>query len=902
MPMFHGRGVRRVERKTRLTEAERRRRRKIVTVVTIASGASFYAAALLWAAFEELGVERIGLLTTWLADNPFPFPWLDDETLLGCACWGCAAMLVPWVYYSSWLRKQGNFDPGAEHGDSRLAQPDDFADVKDAELPSNNIRLTTNAWLAMDPREGLDVNLNGLNHNILVIGTSGGGKTSTYSKPLIASSLGTRLCPGGVGPSGIADPGFDIVFTDTKGDVLPDVGHALVNSGADVRCFNIRDTRSSDRFNPFHAVGIEKRDAVEPSGKSIEITLEVDGRLAEIGAAGSGKDPRRLGLVVDGPTEFATGIGSPSEAESHDPWVCTSCGFVNPAEEPFCENPECEGCRPEQERPSLVAFLEAASYSGAGGSGIGMRIRLRNGTDDQGAAPVEVRLEARFPRGISLSGANVPGTDEQIGELLLNPEGDPVFRWDASIPPGETLSADVNAVVEKLNEISGSMLTRICECIVSNLDKSAAASQSEGAFWTTCASVTYKATSGLLLECWGKEFCTLPRVMDLILSMEVDPQDTSKDAVDILMDAWETGFMPAPPSDDPFATSMTDTVPCDVRDMSPIEVLEDGYWRLAPGQRWMGPHDRGEDTALSAFHTYRIGAVETRQSVLITAAATLSPIMSPEMRDLLSEDTLNLEALGSGEGHHALSIISHDTDKTFKPLIALVFYMTVLVLDENATKRPGTSLPRPVHILADEFKNLGKLPEIDGALSTVRSKNVSISMCVQSIDQLDSVYGEHTAAELRDNCATVVFMGGNNEKTLKSFETLSGTETVDMIQTSQSFGTSGQTTESRQVVQRPVVSVGQLRTCGNSYAYVLMANKYAFKDRKIGWGAYDFYEWFDPMRKDRHFSKGARKFTELFDFARYKADRDAGRTPYDYDESFKGMPAKWVSADEGKDA
>ena len=233
MAIFHGRGVSATERKTRLTESERRKRRKLMCVVTAFSVVFLYAFAWLWSGLVAVGFANIDLLWPRLASDPFPFFSLDEETLSGCLCWGAIGFLIPWVYYSMWVRKQGNYDPGAEHGDSRLAIAEDFSDITDAELPSNNLKFTTHAWMAVCPRgKELARAMTALNLNALVIGTSGGGKTSSYAKPLIAASMGTRLCPGGVGPSGIADEGFDLVFTDTKGDVLPDVGHALVNSGA----------------------------------------------------------------------------------------------------------------------------------------------------------------------------------------------------------------------------------------------------------------------------------------------------------------------------------------------------------------------------------------------------------------------------------------------------------------------------------------------------------------------------------------------------------------------------------------------------------------------------------------------------------------------------------------------
>lgn len=78
-------------------------------------------------------------------------------------------------------------------------------------------------------------------------------------------------------------------------------------------------------------------------------------------------------------------------------------------------------------------------------------------------------------------------------------------------------------------------------------------------------------------------------------------------------------------------------------------------------------------------------------------------------------------------------------------------------------------------LLMDEFARFGKLEMITAAMSTLRSKNVNICLMVQSVAQLDKIYGEHDRRIIFDNCQYQAILRANDAETQKYICDLIGT-------------------------------------------------------------------------------------------------------------------------------
>lgn len=78
-------------------------------------------------------------------------------------------------------------------------------------------------------------------------------------------------------------------------------------------------------------------------------------------------------------------------------------------------------------------------------------------------------------------------------------------------------------------------------------------------------------------------------------------------------------------------------------------------------------------------------------------------------------------------------------------------------------------------LLMDEFSRFGKLEQITSAMSTLRSKKVNICLIIQSIAQLDKIYGEYDRRIILDNCQFKVILRANDSDTQRYFSELIGT-------------------------------------------------------------------------------------------------------------------------------
>ena len=90
-------------------------------------------------------------------------------------------------------------------------------------------------------------------------------------------------------------------------------------------------------------------------------------------------------------------------------------------------------------------------------------------------------------------------------------------------------------------------------------------------------------------------------------------------------------------------------------------------------------------------------------------------------------------------------------------------------------RRPEGKKNCPILFLLDEFPTLGKIERINGALSTLRSKNIHIALCIQSKSQLDSVYGKDITNVVMDNCTYKVILKATEPETQKWCSELLGT-------------------------------------------------------------------------------------------------------------------------------
>ena len=235
-------------------------------------------------------------------------------------------------------------------------------------------------------------------------------------------------------------------------------------------------------------------------------------------------------------------------------------------------------------------------------------------------------------------------------------------------------------------------------------------------------------------------------------------------------------FYEAPREEKNFATLL------DMIDAS--EVREDDETYMNPIDRLFEVLEKKEPThfAVKQYKKYKLAAGKTAKSILISCGARLAPFDIRELRDLMSEDELELDTLGDRKT--ALFIIISDTDDTFNFVVSIMYSQLFNLLCDKADDVYGGRLPIHVRCLLDEFANIGLIPKFEKLIATIRSREISASIILQAQSQLKAIYKDN-ADTIVGNCDSTLFLGGKEKTTLKELSETLGKETIDLYNTSE---------------------------------------------------------------------------------------------------------------------
>ena len=179
--------------------------------------------------------------------------------------------------------------------------------------------------------------------------------------------------------------------------------------------------------------------------------------------------------------------------------------------------------------------------------------------------------------------------------------------------------------------------------------------------------------------------------------------------------------------------------------------------------------------AVRQYKKYKLAAGKTAKSILISCGARLAPFDIKELRDLMEYDDLELDTLG--EQKTALFVIISDTDATFNFVVSIMYSQLFNLLCDKADDVYNGRLPIHVRMLLDEFANIGQIPQFEKLIATIRSREISASIILQSKSQLKAIYKDN-ADTIEGNCDTTLFLGGKEKTTLKELEDVLGKETI----------------------------------------------------------------------------------------------------------------------------
>ena len=167
--------------------------------------------------------------------------------------------------------------------------------------------------------------------------------------------------------------------------------------------------------------------------------------------------------------------------------------------------------------------------------------------------------------------------------------------------------------------------------------------------------------------------------------------------------------------------------------------------------------DGPEHFAVRQYKKFLLSAGKTRSSILISCGARLAPFDIKELRDLMETDEMELDTIGDRKT--ALFVIISDTDDTFNFVVSILYTQLFNLLCDKADDEYGGRLPVHVRCLLDEFANIGQIPKFEKLIATIRSREISASIILQSQSQLKAIYKDN-ADTIVGNCDTTLFLGG----------------------------------------------------------------------------------------------------------------------------------------------
>ena len=233
--------------------------------------------------------------------------------------------------------------------------------------------------------------------------------------------------------------------------------------------------------------------------------------------------------------------------------------------------------------------------------------------------------------------------------------------------------------------------------------------------------------------------------------------------------------------------------------------------------------------ALKQYKIYKQAAGKTAKSILISVGVRLAAFNLEELASLTRFDEMELEQIG--ERKTALFAIIPDNDSTFNFIVGMLYTQLFQMLYYQADYVHGGELPVPVHFLMDEFANVALPDEFDKLLSTMRSRQIFVSIILQNLAQIKALYKDSWES-IVGNCDELYYLGGNEQSTHKYISELLGKETLDTNTFGKSTGHSGSYSTNFQQTGRELLTADEVRLLDNNDGLLFIRGERPIKDRK----------------------------------------------------------------------
>lgn len=279
----------------------------------------------------------------------------------------------------------------------------------------------------------------------------------------------------------------------------------------------------------------------------------------------------------------------------------------------------------------------------------------------------------------------------------------------------------------------------------------------------------------------------------------------------------------APPDEQNFPMIMEMIAAAEVREddetfQSPLDEL---FERLAMRD--------SEHLAVKQYNIFKLAAGKTAKSILISLGVRLEKFNLSTIAGITTVDEMELPTLG--ERKMALFAVIPDNDSSFNFIVGMLYTQLFQQLYYLADHIHGGRLSIHVHFVMDEFSNVALPDEFDKLLSTMRSREISVSIILQNLAQLKALFKD-TWESIVGNCDEFLYLGGNEQSTHKYVSELLGKETIDLNTYGQSKGRNGSYSTNFQLSGRELLTPDEVRLLDNRYALLFIRGEHAVQDDK----------------------------------------------------------------------
>ena len=291
-----------------------------------------------------------------------------------------------------------------------------------------------------------------------------------------------------------------------------------------------------------------------------------------------------------------------------------------------------------------------------------------------------------------------------------------------------------------------------------------------------------------------------------------------------------------------------------------------------------------EHFAVKQYRKFKLAAGKTLKSILVSCGARLAPFDIKELRDLMEYDELELDTLGDRKT--AFFVIISDTDVTFNFVVAMMYSQLFNLLCDKADNEYGGRLPVHVRCLLDEFANIGKIPNFEKLIATIRSREISAAIILQSQSQLKAIYKDN-ADTIIGNCDSTLFLGGKEKTTLKELSEVLGKETIDLYNTSETRSNQNSYGLSYQKLGKELMSQDELAVMDGGKCILQLRGVRPFLSDKFDITRHPNYRYLSDYDKKNTFDiekylkrrKPIVSKHEVFDYYRIELSQEAADQP-----------------------